>query len=130
MYRAEVKRFEVESGAAAVEFAILLPILIIILGGIIDVGRLLYYDITASNAAREGVRMVALGMPADAPTRAMASVPDSIEGQFTFPSAGPCAAGAIATYAVSSEFTWILLDAFVPLASPNVYAEAAMACGG
>ena len=45
-----------ERGAAAVEFALLLPILVILLGGIVDYGRYFFAQIQLANAAREGAR--------------------------------------------------------------------------
>ena len=45
-----------EKGQALVEFALVLPILLIVLCGIIDFGWLYYNQITLNNAAREGAR--------------------------------------------------------------------------
>lgn len=50
------KRFSSESGASAVEFAILLPILMMILFGIIEFGFALYRQAILTNASREGAR--------------------------------------------------------------------------
>jgi Flp pilus assembly protein TadG len=52
-----------ERGASAVEFALLLPFLLLLVGGIIDLGRLFYTQNIVVNAAREGARMMALGYP-------------------------------------------------------------------
>jgi|CZKT01.1.fsa_nt_gi Flp pilus assembly protein TadG len=52
-----------ERGAAAVEFALLLPVLLLLLFGIIDFGRALNAQITLTQAAREGARLAALGEP-------------------------------------------------------------------
>lgn len=49
-----------ERGAVAVEFAILAPILIMLLLGIMEFGRAYNVQITLSNAAREGVRVMAI----------------------------------------------------------------------
>ena len=49
-----------DRGAAAVEFALVLPILILLLFGIVDFGRMLAAKITITEAAREGVRAAAL----------------------------------------------------------------------
>ncbi len=43
-----------ERGAALVEFAIMLPILVVLLFGVIDYGRLLYTRITLHEAVQEG----------------------------------------------------------------------------
>jgi Flp pilus assembly protein TadG len=45
-----------ENGAAAVEFAILLPVLMMILFGIIEFGLVLYSQEVITNASREGAR--------------------------------------------------------------------------
>ena len=50
-----------ERGAAAVEFALLLPVLLFLVFGIIDFGRALNAQITLTQAAREGARLDALG---------------------------------------------------------------------
>lgn len=43
-----------ESGASLVEFAILLPVLVVLLIGLIEVGRYTHFAILAANAARAG----------------------------------------------------------------------------
>jgi hypothetical protein len=50
-----------DRGAAAVEFALLLPLLLLLVFGIIDFGRALNAQITLTQAAREGARLDALG---------------------------------------------------------------------
>jgi Flp pilus assembly protein TadG len=52
-----------DRGATAVEFALLLPLLLLIVFGIIDFGRALNAQITLTQAAREGARLAALGAP-------------------------------------------------------------------
>ena len=53
-----------EDGAAAVEFAILLPILIVILFGTIEFGLILYDQEVITNASREGARYgIVIGSP-------------------------------------------------------------------
>jgi Flp pilus assembly protein TadG len=52
-----------ERGAAAVEFALLLPVLLLIIFGTIDFGRAFNAQITLTQAAREGARLAALGQP-------------------------------------------------------------------
>jgi Flp pilus assembly protein TadG len=45
-----------QRGAAAVEFALLLPVFMLMLLGMIDYGWYFYVDLAATNAAREGAR--------------------------------------------------------------------------
>ena len=45
-----------DSGAAAVEFALILPVLILLIGGIVDFGRAMYTEVMLTNASREGAR--------------------------------------------------------------------------
>jgi len=52
-----------DRGAAAIEFALLFPLLMLIVFGTIDFGRALNAQITLTQAAREGVRLDALGNP-------------------------------------------------------------------
>jgi Flp pilus assembly protein TadG len=54
------KRGRDDRGAAAVEFALVLPVLLLVIFGIIDFGRLLYAKITLSEAAHAGARAAAL----------------------------------------------------------------------
>ena len=55
-----------DRGAAAVEFALVLPPLLLLIFGIIDFGRMLNAQLTATEAAREGARARALGESASA----------------------------------------------------------------
>lgn len=61
------KRFlKSERGQAMVEFALVLPVLLTLLCGIIDFGWIYYNQITLNNAAREGARYAVIHYdPAD-----------------------------------------------------------------
>lgn len=50
-----------DRGAAAVEFALVLPLLLLLIFGLIDFGRALNEQIVLTQAAREGARVAALG---------------------------------------------------------------------
>lgn len=54
-----------DRGAAAVEFGLLLPLILLIVLGIIDFGGMLHAQITLTQAAREGARVAALQDPYD-----------------------------------------------------------------
>jgi Flp pilus assembly protein TadG len=53
-----------QRGAAAVEFAVVLPLLLTMLFGIIEMGFVFNRWITVTHAAREGVRRMSVGDPA------------------------------------------------------------------
>jgi Flp pilus assembly protein TadG len=61
MRRRPARRAPRDRGAAAVEFALLLPLLTLLIFGIVDFGRALNAQITLTQAAREGARLAALG---------------------------------------------------------------------
>jgi Flp pilus assembly protein TadG len=53
-----------DRGAVAVEFALLLPVLLLVIFGVVDFGRAINDQITLTQSAREGARLAALGYPA------------------------------------------------------------------
>jgi TadE-like protein len=70
-------RVRSEDGAAALEFAILLPILMLILFGIIEFGFLLNRYVSVTAAAREGARVMSLGFESDeSESRAVETTPE------------------------------------------------------
>lgn len=61
MQRVISRDHRTDRGAAAVEFALVLPLLLLVVFGLIDFGRALNAQITVTQAAREGARAAALG---------------------------------------------------------------------
>lgn len=57
------RRSSADRGAVAIEFALVLPLLVILVFGIIDFGRLFNAQETLTQAAREGARLAALNDP-------------------------------------------------------------------
>jgi Flp pilus assembly protein TadG len=79
--RIRFRRIRLERGAAAVEMAIVMPLLVAMIIGIIDFSRIFNAELQLSQAAREGVRMAALGFPTtDVMTRAQAAAPNPAWG--------------------------------------------------
>lgn len=81
-----------DRGAAAVEMALVLPMLLLLVFGIIDFGRMLNAQITLTEAAREGARASVLGGDPNAAAKAAATnlgIPD--------PTTVPCPADPTAT---------------------------------
>lgn len=69
-----------ESGAVAVEFAILVPIMLIIVFGIIDFGVAINRSMMLDNAAREGARKGSLGATSTEIRNVVASDTQGIPG--------------------------------------------------
>jgi len=55
------KKITEEKGASAVEFAVILPLLILLIFGIIEFGRMYNAYLALTHAAREGARLAAVG---------------------------------------------------------------------
>lgn len=53
-----------DAGQTLVEFALVLPLMLILMFGIVDFGRAFYTWLTITNAAREGARVGAVQAPA------------------------------------------------------------------
>lgn len=66
-----------DRGAAAVELGLLLPLLLLILFGIIDFGRMYHAQVTLTQAAREGARLAAF---AEAEDEVVARAEDAATG--------------------------------------------------
>jgi Flp pilus assembly protein TadG len=123
-----------DQGAAAVEFALLLPILLLVLFGIIDFGRALNMQIELTNAAREGVRGLALGTTAN-PTTATQTAAQPLTGVSVAYSG--CSGNTNANVTASKTFTYVTpispilnLLGFSSLAVPTIQGKAQMRCGG
>jgi Flp pilus assembly protein TadG len=93
-----------------VEFALCLPILLLLVFGIIDFGRALNAQITLTQAAREGVRLAALGYTSAAvQARAQTAAPELSGISVTIAASCPPGAGptADAEVNVSYSFTFV-----------------------
>ena len=60
MYYRNLKHKVGERGQNLVEFALVLPILLIVLFGALDLGRIFWVSISLTNAAREGARYITM----------------------------------------------------------------------
>lgn len=98
-----------DRGAAAVEFALVLPILLMLVIGIVEFGRAYYVQTTLSGAAREGVRVMALKDDASAATSTVQSYAVDLgvtSGQVAV-SPGSCTAGSNVTVTVTYPMTYL-----------------------
>ncbi len=125
-----------ERGAAAVEMALLLPVLILLLLGVMEFGRAFNTQIVMTNAAREGVRVMSISKDVSVarssvltaasalnPALAGSNVVISADGAT---SSNPCPAGSTATVTISYQLT-----SLTGIAGPfAMTGKGVMLCGG
>ncbi|WJH23444.1 TadE/TadG family type IV pilus assembly protein [Pseudarthrobacter defluvii] len=118
-----------ERGAAAVEFAILLPLLLMLVLGTIEFGRAYNAQITLTNAARDGVRVMAIN---NDPTAAKKAAQNAAASISTIPvsnitlSATTCSTGNQVTLTI--KYT---LSTITGIAGPfPMTGKGVMLCGG
>lgn len=122
-----------ERGAVAVEFALLAPVLVMLLLGITEFGRAYNTQLTLSNAAREGARVMAIDNdPATATaaaTRASSGLGPLTMEFTTYPTAttpAKCSANNQVTLVVKYS-----LNTMTGIAGPfAMQGKGTMLCGG
>ena len=117
-----------ERGVVAVEFALVAPLLILLIFGAIQFGRAYNAKIELSAAVREGARVLALGSddPAAVTRDAAPGLdPDAIT---VITSDDPCTAGTPAT--VDASYPFDLNIPFWGNAAVTISARGVMRCGG
>lgn len=108
------RRSRRERGAAAVEMAIVMPILLLVIAGIVDFGRMYFTQVVITNAAHEGVRAAVSGSlpPASVSARvnaALLGLSPSSATITTNPSSSPCASGTNVVVSVQYPFDWFFM---------------------
>jgi Flp pilus assembly protein TadG len=122
-----------EEGAAAVEFAILLPLLMMILFGIIEFGLVLYNKEVITNASREGARFgIVIGDPRPAAGQIQGVVNTYLtnaglnSGNATVSVAGAQgASGSDLTVSVTYPYTFLVLPNFATSLTDSLNLSAA-----
>ncbi len=127
-------RRDSERGAVAVEFAIIAPILVLLLMGIMEYGRAYNAQVSLTNAAREGVRvMVVNNDPATARTAAknagVSLNPGLTDSNIAFSASNgtsACTTGAQMTVTITYS-----LSTMTGIAGPfTMKGKGVMLCGG
>lgn len=122
-----------ERGAAAVEFALVLPILLVLVLGIVEFGRIFNVQVSVTNAAREGARVMAIeNDPAQAITAAVAAAPSvnpALGAGNIAVAPADCDAGETATVTITYHVDLLTgwFDALPPI---NLTGTGVMLCGG
>jgi Flp pilus assembly protein TadG len=104
MRHLRARRVARDHGAAAVEFALVVPLLLLLVFGLVDFGRAYNAKITLAQAAREGARLVALGQ-ANVVSRTQSAASPLTPVTVTAP--GSCPAGSDAVVTVAYQFTFL-----------------------
>jgi Flp pilus assembly protein TadG len=128
-----------ESGASAVEFALVLPLLLLIVFGTVEFGLAYNRQQAFHAAAREGARLVAVGYALDEVRASVVSVaagavrPEDVAVAVVDACTGDDAAGPdLVTVAVQLEpgaaGRYAMRIPFIPLSEPTFRSEATFRC--
>lgn len=94
-----------QSSQALIEFALISPVLLLLLFGIVDIGRAVFYYDTINHAAREGAR-AAVNAPSRLPTNA--DVLAAVRSQLVLaPVTEPCPQGPVTAATPPSNAAWL-----------------------
>lgn len=122
-----------DEGAALAEFAIVVPVLVMLLVGIIQFGAALNHQISVQGAAREGARALALRQSTEAVATAVNNSAGAARSSIVSITQVGCpldttsASTAAARVTVQSTFTFSI--PFVTLGTRTITAAASMRCG-
>ena len=122
-----------ERGAAAVEFALVAPVLILLLLGIVEFSKVYNTQSTLSAAAREGARVMALSNDRTAATTAVRDAATGLALTAAQVQVTPnTCEGAATTDTVTVTVTYhqLFVSGFMNGAGVDLTGEAVMRCGG
>jgi Flp pilus assembly protein TadG len=129
-----MSRSRTERGAVAVEMAILLPVLILLLFGMLEFGRALNTQATLNHAAREGVRVMAITkISSDAQDKAVSSAPtlNPLINKADVHVIGSCPTSSISAPTLITVTIDYQLSTLTGIAGPfAMKAKGVMLCGG
>ena len=101
------RRHKRQRSQALIEFALVSPVLLLLLFGVIDLGRAIFYYDTLNHAAREGAR-VAIRASNALPTNA--DVLTAVSGQMLgTPVTAPCPQGPLTTATPPANAAWLYI---------------------
>jgi len=138
-WRQLLRRGRSQEGTAAVEFAIVLPILMLLTLGVLDMGHMFYIDHLITNASREGARYAVKYIAPTTPEPTSAEVSnyvklpsglnynafnlDTLTVNTTYAGVFP---NRIATVTVTAQKQWWVLGGLLGLATKTLTAQTAM----
>lgn len=120
-----------ESGAAAVEFALIVLPLMMLLFGIVNFGLAYHQQIQLSGAAREGARTMAItNNSGRARDDAIAAAPTLDDPPPTVSISGPCVPGEPVIVEVTYPFSFLFIGAFIDAPPMTLRGVGVMRCNG
>jgi Flp pilus assembly protein TadG len=128
-------RRQCERGAVAVEMALVLPVLILLLLGIMEFGRAYNAQITLTSAAREGVRVMAISQDPVLAKARVVSASSTLNPPLLPANVSPSLCSVASTGATLSSQTTVTityqLTTLTGIAGPfTLKAKGVMTCGG
>ena len=100
-------RLKPQRSQALIEFALVSPVLLLLLFGVIDIGRAIFYYDTINHAAREGAR-TAVRASNQLPTNA--DVLNAVSGQLVgAPVTAPCPQGPVTGATPPANAAWLYI---------------------
>ena len=122
-----------DRGAAAVEFALILPVFLLLVLGMIEFARAYNVQISVTNAAREGARVMAIhddvGLAQDSAIAAAVSLSPPLTAGDVVITPASCAASPGGTVEATIEYELPLITGFFGVTIP-VHGKGVMLCGG
>ena len=122
------RRTRSDRGAAMVEFAIVAPLLLLLVFGIIEFGRAYNAQNTLTHAAREGVREYAISQDPVAGELAAKNAATSLNKSLITATLSVCDPGQPTS--VTLQYPFQLRIAFFPVTNFTMQSEGVMRCGG
>lgn len=119
-----------ERGAALVEFAIVLPLLVLLLFGVVEFGRAYNARIELTSAVREGARAAALSGDPQTATRNAAPGLDPDDITVTTPTACPANPGPTHNATVVATYPFHFQIPLFRSGTWTLTAKGVMRCGG
>lgn len=105
MTPSQSRRHETQRSQALIEFALISPVLLLLVFGIIDIGRAVFYYDTLTHAAREGARAaVAASTPLPTNNSVLNAVTQQLVGA---PVSEPCPQGPITSATPPANTAWL-----------------------
>jgi hypothetical protein len=103
---------------ALIEFALISPVLLLLVFGIIDIGRAVFYYDTLAHAAREGAReAVSASTPLPTDASVLAAVTEQLAGA---PVSAPCPQGPVTSATPPANTGWLYITEPNPPATVEI----------